>query len=117
MGLINRILIRLTTRRVGADAAGNSYWEGRRSVRDGRPRRFVLYAGPVEASVVPARWWGWLHHTTAAPLAEDARHSWEKPHLPNLTGSVLAYRPQGSDLRQGVPVSPAGAYEAWTPGR
>ncbi|MBR0654260.1 NADH-ubiquinone oxidoreductase subunit NDUFA12 family protein [Plastoroseomonas arctica] len=116
MSFLARFFIRLSARRVGEDATGNSYWEAKRALRDGRPKRFVIYAGEAEASVVPPAWWGWLHHTTALPLPETLARDWQKPHLPNLTGSAAAYRPQGSDLRLGVPASPAGAYQAWTPG-
>jgi len=116
MSFLDRFFIRLSARRVGEDATGNSYWESRRALRDGRPKRFVLYAGIPEATAVPPAWWGWLHHTTVAPLTEALAHSWQKPHRPNLTGSAADYRPQGSDLRRGIPTSPAGAYQAWTPG-
>ena len=116
MSFLDRLFIRLSARRVGEDTVGNSDWESRRGLRDGRPTRFVLYAGKAEATLVPPPWWGWLHHTTAEPLHEALAHAWQKPHLPNQTGTAGAYRPQGSELRQGVPVSPAGAYQAWTPG-
>ena len=63
-------------------------------------RRWVIYNGEAEASRVSPEWHGWLHHTyqeppTAAPLPHKP---WEKPHVPNLTGSALAYRPPGSIL-------------------
>ncbi|MDB5314688.1 MAG: putative dehydrogenase [Rhodospirillales bacterium] len=116
MAFLDRFFIRLSSRRVGEDTIGNTYWESKRALRDGRPRRFVIYAGIAEASVVPPPWWGWLHHTTALPLPEAMAYAWQKPHVQNQTGGPGAYRPQGSDLRLGVPVSPAGAYQAWTPG-
>jgi NADH:ubiquinone oxidoreductase subunit len=47
-----------------------------------------------------------------APLA---RKHWEKPHQPNLTGTVHAYRPPGSIARGGVRSPATGDYEAWTP--
>jgi NADH:ubiquinone oxidoreductase subunit len=96
--------------RVGEDAQGNVFYQ----TKDGS-RRWVIYNGEAEASRVSPEWHGWLHHTyqeppTAAPLP---RRPWEKPHLPNLTGSDLAYRPPGSIL------SPApqarSDYEAWAP--
>src|SRR3546814_3144363 len=43
-------------------------------------------------------WHGWLHRTTDV-LPEDAPiqpKSWEKPHVPNMTGTALAYAPKGS---------------------
>jgi NADH:ubiquinone oxidoreductase subunit len=56
--------------------------------------RRVLFAKEVQASAVPAEWWGWLHHTTEQPLPEDApRRAWQKEHRPNMTGTAEAWRP------------------------
>ncbi|MGR3434631.1 MAG: NADH:ubiquinone oxidoreductase subunit NDUFA12 [Shimia sp.] len=96
--------------RVGEDEQGNTYYRS----RDGK-RRWVIYDGLAEASRVPPEWHGWLHHTwdeppTKAPL----RHKpWEKDHLPNLTGTVSAYAPDGS-LRRVEPAE-RNDYEAWSP--
>jgi NADH:ubiquinone oxidoreductase subunit len=104
---------------VGEDEAGNRYFETRhkRWNYDGRNRRFVIYNGYADASKVGPDWHGWLHHTfeeppTRAPLA---RRSWEKPHLPNLTGTLWAWRPRGSISRGGERAAAAGDYQAWTP--
>lgn len=113
MQLLSTFFIRLTSRQVGQDRFGNTYWEAR-SRRDsyGRPMRRVLYAKEAQASAVPAEWWGWLHHTTENPLPEDApRHPWQKEHRPNMTGTAEAWRPVNASARRG------GDYEAWTPGR
>lgn len=97
--------------KVGEDAAGNIYYTS----RDGK-RRWVIFNGEAEASRVSPDWHGWLHHTwdktpTEAPLA---RKPWEKPHLPNLTGTEAAYAPPGSIRRAQTPVARSD-YEAWTP--
>src|SRR5271170_2481870 len=77
---------------VGEDETGNRYFEtiDKRYDYDGRNRRFVIYRGYAEASKVPADWHGWLHHTFAEPptRAPLKRRSWERDHLPNLTGTV-----------------------------
>ena len=39
----------------------------------------------------------------------------EKEHLPNLTGTVHAWRPKGSLTRGGKRNKVAADYEAWTP--
>ena len=74
---------------VGRDEAGNQYFE-----RPGkqRARRWVVYAGVQDPSVVPPEWHAWLHHLTDAPLAAP-RRAWQRPHLPNLTASALPPRP------------------------
>jgi NADH:ubiquinone oxidoreductase subunit len=105
---------------VGEDATGNRYYEARDdsdSFDKGLKRRWVIYNGYAEASKVPAEWHGWLHHTfadppTVAPLPQKA---WEKEHLPNLSGTIYAYRPQGSIARGGERQAASGDYEAWKP--
>jgi NADH:ubiquinone oxidoreductase subunit len=109
---------------VGTDQFGNRYFreKGRRErVKGGgmlsRERRWVLYNGQAEASRVPPQWHAWLHHTVeATPLPGSAPHyPWQKEHLPNLSGTPLAYRPPGSLLRGGQRARSSGDYEPWTP--
>ena len=95
---------------VGEDADGNLFYAS----ADGA-KRWVIFNGEAEASRISPDWHGWLHHTfkeppTSAPLP---RKDWEKPHLPNLTGTEAAYRPAGSIARK----EPADRrdYDAWVP--
>ena len=95
---------------VGKDAEGNVYY---RNADD--TKRWVIYNGAIEGSRVSPEWHGWLHWTwdeapTEAPLP---RKAWEKPHLPNLTGTPRAYAPAGS-IRRVDPVDRRD-YEAWSP--
>ncbi|MBY6003643.1 NADH:ubiquinone oxidoreductase subunit NDUFA12 [Salipiger bermudensis] len=96
--------------RVGEDEQGNTFYQ----TKDGK-RRWVIYNGEVEASRVSPDWHGWLHHTFAEPPTERplAHKSWEKPHIENLTGTAMAYAPQGS-IRQPEPATRRD-YEAWSP--
>ena len=96
--------------KVGEDASGNVYYTS----EDGA-RRWVMFNGDVDATRVSPEWHGWLHHTWHQPptVAPVARKDWEKPHLPNLTGSAEAYVPAGS-IRRAEP-APRSDYEAWTP--
>jgi len=105
---------------VGEDEFGNKYYEAktdRDSYDGGRKRRWVTYNGYAEASKVPPDWHGWLHYTFDEPPTKDPqkRRSWERDHIPNLTGSVLAWRPPGSITRGGERSPATGDYEAWTP--
>ena len=43
---------------------------------------------------VSAEWHGWLHCTIDTPLPESGKHPWQKPHVPNATGTQSGYRPQ-----------------------
>ena len=102
MDLGTRLTIYLRGRLVGNDSFGNRYYV-EKSQRRGtlRARRWVVYAGAKEASAVPAEWHGWLHYTVDSPLPETGKHPWQKPHLPNATGTVSGYRPTGHDYRGG----------------
>lgn len=95
---------------VGEDDEGNRFFQ----TRDGK-RRWVLFNGEAEASRISPGWQGWLHHTFEnAPVNEPLRRKkWEKPHLPNLTGTEQAYAPAGS-LRHARPIERRD-YEAWQP--
>jgi NADH:ubiquinone oxidoreductase subunit len=109
---------------VGTDQFGNRYFreKSRKALIKGgglesRDRRWVLYVGMAEPSKVPAEWHGWLHHITDAVPVNDpaARRPWQKEHLPNLSGTALAYRPPGSVLRGGRRDKATGDYQPWTP--
>jgi NADH:ubiquinone oxidoreductase subunit len=104
---------------VGEDEAGNRYYEtvDAKFDYDGRNRRFVIYKGYADASKVPPDWHGWLRHTFAEPptRAPLPRRPWERDHLPNLTGTIHAWRPKGAISQGGVREAAAGDYEAWNP--
>ncbi|MCY4463368.1 MAG: NADH:ubiquinone oxidoreductase subunit NDUFA12 [Albidovulum sp.] len=95
--------------KVGEDEQGNRYYFDKTGAR-----RWVVYNGEAEASRVSPAWHGWLHHTFEKPPTDDAlpRQPWEKEHQENLTGSPLAYAPQGSLRRE--PKKQA-EYTAWIP--
>ncbi|EPX80142.1 NADH:ubiquinone oxidoreductase subunit NDUFA12 [Litoreibacter arenae] len=96
--------------KVGEDEGGNIFYQ-----TSGGKRRWVIFNGEAEASRISPDWHGWLHHTWDEPPSEAPikRKAWEKPHLPNLTGTEMAYVPKGS-LRRAEPKRRQD-YEAWTP--
>jgi NADH:ubiquinone oxidoreductase subunit len=105
---------------VGEDEFGNRYFRtrgGKIDPRLGFERRWVIYHGYAEASMIPPSWHGWIHHTVDIPptLGMTEPHAWEKPHQPNLTGSPLAYRPAGSTLAANRRPKATGDYQAWKP--
>ena len=105
-------------RLVGKDQDGNRYYESRDTVSyDGRKRRWVLYNGYAEASKVPPDWHGWLHYTFDEPPTETPlpRRRWEKEHLPNLSGTPMAWKPQGSLAAEARRPAATGDSEAWKP--
>ena len=113
--------IRAFTRRrgelVGVDVDGNCYYRERHPRAGERVRRWVIYSGSVEASQVPPEWHGWLHYQLAEPIQPDSRfrQPWQKPHLPNQTGTAGAYRPPGHVLEGGRRSPVSSDYQAWTP--
>lgn len=98
-------------RLIGDDQFGNRYYQEKSG-----PRRWVIYHGKPEASMVPAEWHAWLHHTMAEPpIGERPPIPWEKPHIANMTGTARAYHPPGSLMGSGKRAKATGDYEAWTP--
>lgn len=110
-------LKRRGAKEVGRDEQGNRYYEEKSaSGPDGYKRRWVIYHGVVEGSRVPPDWHGWMHHTFDEPptLAPLRRRSFEKDHVPNMTGTPLAYHPPGSLAHAGG-AQATRDYEAWSP--
>ena len=103
-------------KRVGEDELGNVYYEGGMGV-DGFPRRWVIFQGSNDASRVPPEWFSWLHKQIddVPDRAMPQPRRWQKPMVPNMTGTPLAYRPQGALEKGGQRVAAVGDYEAWTP--
>ncbi|HEY3918961.1 MAG TPA: NADH:ubiquinone oxidoreductase subunit NDUFA12 [Stellaceae bacterium] len=123
MTIGTRLMTWLRGEPVGTDSFGNRYYrdKSQRKLQQGggrfsREKRWVLYKGVPEASGVPPQWHAWLHHTVdAVPQEGQPQHAWQKPHLPNLTGTPDAYRPPGSLFRGGHRAAAAGDYEPWKP--
>ena len=109
------LTICLRGRLIGSDVLGNRYYLEKSQRRGSlRASRWVVYAG--ERVAVSAEWHGWLHCTIDTPLPETGKHPWQKPHVPNATGTQSGYRPQGHNYRGGHRASADGDYETWTPG-
>jgi NADH:ubiquinone oxidoreductase subunit len=95
MSYISKLCIRLSCQKTGTDEFGNEYFEHKNG------KRFVIYNGIAEASKVPAEWHGWLHYSSDISPSQIRTHkfSWQKIHLPNLTGTKNAYLPQNSSVK------------------
>ncbi|CDP51047.1 NADH:ubiquinone oxidoreductase subunit NDUFA12 [Paradevosia shaoguanensis] len=107
-----RLYLKRFFKYVGSDEFGNRYYEDKK-----RGRRWVTYNGYADASSIPPGWHGWMHHRTDTPPTAEHYNArgWEKPHVPNLTGSAAAYRPDGSLLNKGERPRVTGDYNAWSP--
>ena len=106
MNFINKIFIKFSSQKIGTDEFGNEYFQNKSG------KRFVVYNGIAEPSKVPMEWHGWLHYSTdLLPIKIDTkRASWQKIHLPNLTGTKHAYSPKNSAGKK-----TSMEYEAWKP--
>ncbi|TDR94672.1 NADH:ubiquinone oxidoreductase subunit NDUFA12 [Enterovirga rhinocerotis] len=106
--------------RVGEDELGNVYYRATDHMIDpsmGPERRWVVYNGLADMSRVPPSWRGWLAHTHNVPPSEEqyTPREWEMAHLPNMTGTPEAYRPQGSPSASGRRPAATGDYVPWSP--
>jgi NADH:ubiquinone oxidoreductase subunit len=113
MGIQVYLLTWWRGRFIGEDVLGNKYYEDKKHLRFGRPRRWVIYKGKAEASKVPSDWHGWLHHMMSDPPRHRQPYPWEKQHCPNLTGTPLAQKPKG--WRKHPKPSLIKDYEPWQP--
>lgn len=96
-------------KKIGADEFGNKYFTNKGG------KRWVIYNGIAEASKVPAAWHRWLHKTTDEAPEKIKKHKWEKPHLPNLTGTINAYLPDNHPSKLSAGAKKPQSYSAWTP--
>ena len=116
MSLGTWLFTRLHGELVGTDSFGNRYYVDRRTKGKKRERRWVMYKGAPEASKVPPEWHAWLHWNLPKPPVQGTQPKpWQKPHLPNLTGTSQAYLPPGHTLMGGHRSKATGDYEPWTP--
>jgi NADH:ubiquinone oxidoreductase subunit len=117
MTVSTRLYTWIYGQQVGSDAGGNRYYRDRRGVRRwGREKRWVLYNGTPEPTRVPPEWHAWLHNIVNEPPQPGYQPKpWEKPHVPNLTGTPAAYLPPGHTLRGGQREKATGDYQPWMP--
>jgi NADH:ubiquinone oxidoreductase subunit len=106
---------------VGSDEFGNNYYRAQGHRVDpnvGSERRWVIYNGEADASKVPPGWRAWLTHNAELAPSEETYtpHPWERPYVPNMTGTTEAYRPSGSQLSEGRRPAATGDYVPWSPG-
>ena len=73
---------------VGVDSYGNKYYQSKKN------ERWVVYARNIEATKITSEWYLWMHHTIdKIPDIKDSRHSWQKKHLENQTGTPNSFKP------------------------
>lgn len=110
MTIATKLYTAVFGKKLGQDEFGNRYYT------NSKGRRWVIYYGIAEASKVPADWHRWLHKTCdEVPSSAKKKHKWQKDHLPNLSGTDLAYVPKGHLKKGGKRPKTTGDYVAWKP--
>lgn len=82
---------------IGTDKYGNKYFENPRYFigRD----RWVIYNDKVgveyDGSMIPAEWFGWMHHKTDFPptVVPPVKYEWMTDHTMNKSGTNEQYVP------------------------
>ena len=107
-------LIRLLdSRYVGVDHLGNKYYTRKKTDPWGRKKRFVIYRGKDDASLLPPEYHAWMHYIVdefPMPSVDKSaayRPHYQKPHQANVSGSAMAYRPKRAPA--------TGDYKKWSP--
>ena len=107
------LFTRLSGEQVGRDDTGNVYFRHKKN----GGRRWVIYSGANDGSNVPPAWQAWLKGTIddLPEKALPARRKFEQPAVANLTGTMAAFRPDGSLSGKRVRPAATGDYQPWTP--
>ena len=88
----------LCGRQVGTYRFGNRYYEHKsKRLANGKLKRGILFKELTEESKVFPRCHAWLRYNLEElPSGSHVMgYEWQKPHLPNLTGTKYSYRPPG----------------------
>ena len=107
------LFTRLHGSKVGEDELGNVYFEHKKNSR----RRWVIYSGANDGSIVPPGWQAWLKGTIedVPDKAFPPPRRFQKPPVANLTGTMAAFRPDGALGSGKVRPASTGDYQPWTP--
>lgn len=107
------LFTRLDGKEVGRDEAGNVYFQHKKH----GGRRWVIYAGNNDGSHVPPNWQLWLRGTIdeLPDKALPPRRHFERKPVPNTTGTMAAFRPDGALGSGKVRPASTGDYEPWIP--
>ena len=54
---------------VGDDEFGNKYYSNIKDFTDTKAKRWVIFKGRIEATIVPPHWHAWLHKSIDIPLS------------------------------------------------
>jgi NADH:ubiquinone oxidoreductase subunit len=89
MQIIDKILIKIFSKKVGIDQVGNVYFESNAKDYIGRKGRFVIYNGACDPTKISSEWYSWMHYlTNILPDSNNTMlYNWQKARDSNKTGS------------------------------
>lgn len=110
MSFIDKVLAKLSAKKVGEDSFGNCYYLSVFKNHLGKNKRLVIYNGLSISSKVPPMWHAWLHYMSDEIPKNEKNLGWQKDYRPNLTGTGYAYKlPKLSDRNS--------VYNLWKPNK
>jgi len=101
---------------VGLDKLNNRYYCNSKDFNDKKAKRWVIYYGESEASIIPPHWHAWLHKSIESPPIDyKHKYKWQKEHKSNMTGTSDAYHPNNPPLSKSKTEPIKKEYEKWKP--
>ncbi len=84
---------RFNNKCIGHDEYDNKYFESKKTDYLGKKARYVVYKDAADPSTIPPVFHAWLHHLSNEIPKSARGFTWQKNHMPNLTGTELRYSP------------------------
>ena len=94
---------------VGSDEQGNKYYSNTKDTK-----RWVIYKGIIESTMINPEWNNWLRYTSLSKPAKKEKYNWQKTHIPNQTGTDGAFDPKKNKTKKNV-IEKKDDYKKWSP--
>lgn len=96
MAIIGTLIsVWLFAKKVGEDDYGNRYYLSKCLNAEKKQKRIILYKGIAEPTKIPPLWHSWIHYKTDTIPKNVNNYQWQHKRVANMTGSSLAYMPDG----------------------
>ncbi len=93
----------------GIDEHQNRYYRNQDDTK-----RWVIYNGEIESTLVNPEWNNWLRFTSSVKPDDIKKYNWQKEHLPNLTGTSKAFNPTRIEQTASY-IKKTNDYKKWSP--
>ena len=94
---------------VGSDEQGNKYYSNTKDTK-----RWVIYKGIIESTMINPEWNNWLRYTSLSKPANKEKYNWQKIHIPNQTGTDDAFDPKKNKTKKNL-IEKKDDYNKWSP--